>query len=155
MYIDVKYTNLCISFISCAHMCTQRFCAFRATSVSCVSAPRDSWTWIVQRISAETFRKFSALLCNQISPVFPLRFRSPSKLSGSFPFHVQRHPIKGLSHLLIWWGVALSCRSAGASGPHNNELGDNSWHIEGHNEWTAFACPSYKQSLTRFRHYGT
>lgn len=41
-------------------------------------------------------------------------------------FHVQRHPIKGLSHVLIWSGVDLSRRSAGASGLHSNELGDDS-----------------------------
>ena len=77
-------------------------------------------------------RKFNALLCNQISSVvFPLlRFKSQSKPSTHCRFFcaVSRSTssptrVFHISHVHIWWGVVLSGRSAGASGPHSNELG--------------------------------
>ena len=44
----------------CARMCV-RVCVCALLCV--VAPPRDSWTWILQRISAETFRKFNGFLC--------------------------------------------------------------------------------------------
>lgn len=46
------------------------------TPVLYVTPPRDSWAWIVQQISAETFWKYNGFLCNQISSAFLLRVRS-------------------------------------------------------------------------------
>lgn len=139
-------------FVHAALLCLKSHkCAY-----ACVAPPRASWTWIVQRISAETFCKFNGMLRNQISPVFPLRFRSPSKpyehththTAYSFPLHLQRHPNNGLSDVLIWWGAALSGRSAGASGPHNNEPRDDFDILRNvMNEQSYLCLQSYRRPL--------
>lgn len=79
------------------HLCPRSHkCALRVTP------PRDSYTWILQRISAETFRTFNSFLCNQINSVSPLQL--DLKPSRSFLFHVIPTRVSHMSLL----GVALS-----------------------------------------------
>lgn len=118
---NVRHSSFCRDTFTCAKLqdirlrvylisytprARKRVCAFRATSERVCAllrhgtAEHEYFSGLVQ-----TFRKCNGFLCNQIIPVFPLRFKSPSKpstLSSSFLFHGQHHPNNGPSHVLIW-----------------------------------------------------